>query len=91
MRSDIAIAAAVCACAASLVLGCSKDDRAPPPVAGCTMIPDNLACERENGDCVPLKCIDQNLDCAPDEALIVLAPGRCSKVDAGGGDAGGAD
>ena len=72
-------------------LGCSKDESAPPPAAVCTMMPNNIACERENGECAPLQCVGQNWECAPGETLIVLTPGRCSNDDAGNGDAGSTD
>lgn len=66
-----------------ILSGCSNSSSAPPPVTGCTTMPSDIMCERVNGDCVTLHCVDQNWVCSPGEAIVVLTPGRCSNADAG--------
>ena len=73
-----------------LLPGCSKDESAPPPAAGCGPLADNVACERASGECVPLQCVAQSWACAPEERVVARVPGRCM-VDDAGADAGAAD
>ena len=73
-----------------LLPGCSKDESAPLPAAGCGPLADNVACERASGECVPLQCVAQSWACAPEERVVARVPGRCM-VDDAGADAGAAD
>ncbi len=79
-----------------LLAACSKSESAPPPLQGCSAIQGGVACKRANGECVALQCVNEFWQCAADETIIALAPGRCTNVDAGGAagdnrDAGQAD
>ena len=71
-----------------LLAACSKSESAPPAPTGCSSMPDAIACQRANGECVALQCVDEFWQCAAGESVIVLAPGRCTNADAGNGDAG---
>jgi hypothetical protein len=74
-----------------LLPGCSNDESAPPPPAGCGPLADNVACERASGECVPLQCVGLSWACAPEEIVVARAPGRCMLDDAGADDAGADD
>ena len=65
-----------------LLPGCSKDESAPPPAIGCSEMPNNVACQRTNGECVPMRCTNASWECASSESVVALTPGRCTGPDA---------